>query len=75
MVEVKLGVNGFGRIGRLVVRAAVAHESAVPVAVNDPFLDLDYAAYLFKYDSIHGKVRTLYQLRCLINNEYFITYL
>lgn len=55
MVEVKLGVNGFGRIGRLVVRAAIAHESAVPVGVNDPFLDLDYAAYLFKYDSIHGK--------------------
>lgn len=55
MTEVKLGVNGFGRIGRLVVRAAVEHESATPVAVNDPFLDLDYAAYLFKYDSIHGK--------------------
>jgi len=54
MSEVKLGVNGFGRIGRLVVRAAIAHDSATPVAVNDPFLDLDYAAYLFKYDSIHG---------------------
>jgi len=55
MTQVKIGVNGFGRIGRLVVRAAISHDSATPVAVNDPFLDLDYAAYLFKYDSIHGK--------------------
>jgi len=55
MAQVKLGVNGFGRIGRLVVRAAVAHDLATPVAVNDPFLDLDYAAYLFKHDSVHGK--------------------
>jgi len=55
MAQVKLGVNGFGRIGRLVVRAAIAHEGAIPVGVNDPFLDLDYAAYLFKYDSVHGK--------------------
>jgi len=55
MPSVNIGINGFGRIGRLVVRAAVAHDLATPVAVNDPFLDLDYAAYLFKYDSVHGK--------------------
>jgi len=70
MTQVKLGVNGFGRIGRLVVRAAVAHELATPVAVNDPFLDLDYAAYLFKYDSVHGKFDGTVEVdgECLVIN-------
>jgi glyceraldehyde 3-phosphate dehydrogenase len=55
-MTVKIGINGFGRIGRLVTRAAMEHEGDVlPVAVNDPFLSLDYAAYLFQYDSVHGK--------------------
>lgn len=52
---IKIGVNGFGRIGRLVCRAAIENEGATIVGVNDPFLELDYAAYLFKYDSVHGK--------------------
>jgi glyceraldehyde 3-phosphate dehydrogenase len=51
---VKLGVNGFGRIGRLVCRAALDNPEATVVAVNDPFLTLEYAAYQFKYDSVHG---------------------
>jgi glyceraldehyde 3-phosphate dehydrogenase len=54
MAKVSFGVNGFGRIGRLVVRAALDHPDATVVAVNDPFLDLEYAAYQFKYDSVHG---------------------
>lgn len=55
-MTVKIGINGFGRIGRLVCRAAMEHSGDVmPVAVNDPFLDLDYAAYMFQYDSVHGK--------------------
>mmetsp|Transcript_46806 Transcript_46806/g.70716 ORF Transcript_46806/g.70716 Transcript_46806/m.70716 type:complete len:258 (-) Transcript_46806:527-1300(-) len=49
-----LGINGFGRIGRLVMRAALDHENATVVAVNDPFLDINYAAYQFKHDSVHG---------------------
>lgn len=49
-----IGINGFGRIGRLVMRAALDHDGATVVAVNDPFLDLDYAAYQFKHDSVHG---------------------
>jgi glyceraldehyde 3-phosphate dehydrogenase len=49
-----LGINGFGRIGRLVMRAALDHPDATVVAVNDPFLDVKYAAYQFKYDSVHG---------------------
>jgi len=54
MGTIKLGINGFGRIGRLVTRAALAHDSATVVGVNDPFLDLEYAAYMLKYDSVHG---------------------
>ena len=55
-MTVKLGINGFGRIGRLVCRAALENDGDVmPVAVNDPFLSLDYACYLFQYDSVHGK--------------------
>jgi len=52
---VSMGINGFGRIGRLVCRAAVEHPDATVVAVNDPFLSVDYAAYQFKYDSVHGR--------------------
>jgi len=51
---VKMGISGFGRIGRLVCRAACEKEGATVVAVNDPFCDVKYAAYLFKYDSTHG---------------------
>merc|ERR1719259_977147 len=49
----KIGINGFGRIGRLVLRAAMDHGAEV-VAVNDPFIDLDYMVYMFKYDSTLG---------------------
>lgn len=50
----KIGINGFGRIGRLVLRAALKKGVDV-VAVNDPFLDVKYMVYLFKHDSTHGK--------------------
>jgi len=49
----KIGINGFGRIGRLVLRAALLNGANV-VAVNDPFIQLDYMVYMFKYDSTHG---------------------
>lgn len=52
----KIGINGFGRIGRLVLRAAVEKGASV-VAVNDPFIGLDYMVYLFKYDSTHGRFK------------------
>ena len=54
---VKVGINGFGRIGRLVLRASINNPNVQVVAINDPFLDLDYAAYMFKYDTIHGKFK------------------
>jgi len=52
----KVGINGFGRIGRLVLRAALSKGVDV-VAVNDPFIDLDYMVYMFKYDSTHGRYK------------------
>ena len=50
----QIGINGFGRIGRLVLRSALAKGAQV-VAINDPFIPLDYMVYMFKYDSTHGK--------------------
>jgi glyceraldehyde 3-phosphate dehydrogenase len=49
-----IGINGFGRIGRLVFRAAAANGEVAVVAVNDPFMDLDYMEYQLAYDSVHG---------------------
>jgi len=51
-----IGINGFGRIGRLVLRAAMAKGAKV-VAVNDPFISLEYMVYMFKYDSTHGQYK------------------
>lgn len=51
-----MGINGFGRIGRLVLRACVEKGIKV-VAVNDPFIDLNYMVYMFKYDSTHGRFK------------------
>jgi len=52
---IKIGINGFGRIGRLVLRAASLRDDVEVVAINDPFIDLDYMVYMFKYDTIHGR--------------------
>jgi len=51
----EFGINGFGRIGRLVLRASLGHANLKCVAINDPFMDLDYMVYMFKYDSTHGR--------------------
>ena len=50
---IKVGINGFGRIGRLVFRAAQGREDIQIVGIND-LLDVDYIAYMLKYDTIHG---------------------
>jgi len=73
---VKIGVNGFGRIGRLVCRAALDNPEATIVAVNDPFLTLEYAAYQFKYDSVHGVYPQEVKVGdgCLIVGETKITF-
>ena len=57
MALAKMGINGFGRIGRLVLRAAIAHKDVQVVAINDPFMDLEYMVYMFKYDSVHGQFK------------------
>jgi len=51
---IRVGINGFGRIGRLVLRACLIKKAVEVVAVNDPFLPADYMEYQFKYDSTHG---------------------
>jgi len=57
MGKVKVGINGFGRIGRLVLRATVGRDDVEVVAINDPFITPDYAEYLLKYDTIHGQFK------------------
>ena len=53
--RVQVGINGFGRIGRLVTRAAEVHPDINVVAVNDPFMTVEQMAYLLKYDSVMGE--------------------
>jgi glyceraldehyde 3-phosphate dehydrogenase len=53
---IKVGINGFGRIGRMVFRAAVQRGDVEIVAIND-LLDVDYLAYMLKYDSVHGRFK------------------
>ena len=52
---VKVGINGFGRIGRLVFRAACANPNVEVNAINDPFIDVDYMVYMLRYDTVHGQ--------------------
>ncbi len=54
---VKVGINGFGRIGRLVLRASLERDDVQVVAVNDPFVDPDYMVYMMKYDSAQGRFK------------------
>jgi len=54
---VKVGINGFGRIGRIVMRNALLASDVEVVAINDPFISLDYMVYMFKYDSVHGRFK------------------
>ena len=55
MKKTRIGINGFGRIGSLVLRAAEQREDVEVVAINDPFMSPDYMAYMLRYDTVHGK--------------------
>jgi len=57
MAPIKVGINGFGRIGRIVFRNAIEHDDVDIVAVNDPFIEPHYAVYMLKYDSTHGQFK------------------
>lgn len=57
MSKIKIGINGFGRIGRLVFRASLANPNVVVTGINDPFINLDYMKYMLTYDSIHGRFK------------------
>ena len=54
-MSIKIGINGFGRIGKLAFQAALSKEGVEIVAINDPFIAADYMAYMVKYDSVHGR--------------------
>ncbi|CAJ2668007.1 unnamed protein product [Trifolium pratense] len=53
--KIRIGINGFGRIGRLVARVALQRNDVELVAINDPFITTDYMTYMFKYDTVHGQ--------------------
>ncbi|KAJ2018309.1 hypothetical protein GGI08_004197 [Coemansia sp. S2] len=54
---IQIGINGFGRIGRLVLRASLLNANVRVVAINDPFMEVDYMSYLLRYDSTHGRIK------------------
>ncbi len=54
-MSIKIGINGFGRIGNLAFQAALEKEDVEVVAINDPFIAADYMAYMTKYDTVHGR--------------------
>lgn len=54
-MSVKIGINGFGRIGTLAFQAALKKDEVEVVAINDPFVAADYMAYMTKYDTVHGR--------------------
>ena len=56
MTKIKVGINGFGRIGRLVFRAAMQREDIQVVGIND-LIDVDYMAYMLRYDTVHGQFK------------------
>jgi glyceraldehyde 3-phosphate dehydrogenase len=56
-MSVKVGINGFGRIGRLVFRASLGNSQVQVVGINDPFIDVDYMVYMLRYDSVHGRFK------------------
>ena len=56
-MSIKIGINGFGRIGNLAFQAALEKDDVEVVAINDPFIATDYMAYMVKYDTMHGRFK------------------
>lgn len=57
---VKVGINGFGRIGRLVLRASLSNPEARVVAINEPFMDVDYMVIFINYGSDHRNIEIMH---------------
>mgnify|MGYP000846038822 FL=1 len=58
MSNVRVGINGFGRIGRLILRACIARDDVEVVVINDPaFVDMAYRSYIFRFDTVHGRFK------------------
>ncbi len=76
-MAIKVGINGFGRIGRLVFRAAVANPEIQVVGINDPFIDLDYMVYMVRYDTVHGQFKgdiSIQDGKLVVNDEVATVY-
>ena len=58
MSKIRVGINGFGRIGRLVFRAGLSNPNIEVVGINDPFMTPEYCAYMLRYDTIHGQCKS-----------------
>lgn len=74
---IKVGINGFGRIGRLILRASLEKGDTDVVAINDPFIDLEYMRYMLVYDTIHGKLNAKVEVAgngLLINGKKVLVY-
>tara|TARA_A100001011_G_scaffold255289_1_gene263546 strand:- start:85 stop:1086 length:1002 start_codon:yes stop_codon:yes gene_type:complete len=68
MKKIKIGINGFGRIGRMVLRASLQRDDVEIVAIND-LLDIEHMEYLLKYDSVHGKINADVKV---VGNDLFV---
>ena len=53
--EIRVGINGFGRIGRIILRLTKRFPNIKVVGINDPFTDINYAKYMLEYDTVHGR--------------------
>lgn len=71
-MAIKIGINGFGRIGRLAFRAAAANPNVTVVGINDPFISPEYMVYMLTYDTVHGKFKGTVELKgdnLVVNGE------
>lgn len=71
-MAIKIGINGFGRIGRLAFRAAAANPNVTVVGINDPFISPEYMVYMLTYDTVHGRFKGTVELKgdnLVVNGE------
>jgi len=71
-MPITMGINGFGRIGRLVFRAACANPEVQIVGINEPFMDLKYMVYQLKYDSVHKRFNGTVALKEEGGNDFLV---